>query len=172
VIEKIQNIFRIKELRHRILFTLALLIVYRIGGHIPAPGIDASLLSRFFADQGGGTLFGMFDMFVGGAFKKATVFSLGIMPYISASIIIQLLTNFPLFPKTCQGRRGRSPQNYAVHPLRNSGDFDAAGLRRSRLAAIAAAGTGSFGCDLPGCRFHDVVHDNIHLWHNLHHVAR
>lgn len=95
MIEKIQNIFRIKELRQRILFTLGILIVYRIGGHIPSPGIDASLLQKFFTDQAG-TLFGMFDMFVGGAFKKATVFSLGIMPYISASIIFQLLT--PIFP--------------------------------------------------------------------------
>ncbi|MCX6830722.1 MAG: preprotein translocase subunit SecY, partial [candidate division Zixibacteria bacterium] len=109
MIEKIQNIFRIKELRHRILFTLALLVVYRIGGHIPDPGIDASLLSRFFAQQGGGTLFGMFDMFVGGAFKKASVFSLGIMPYISASIIIQLLTPiFPYFQKLAkEGEEGR-----------------------------------------------------------------
>jgi len=109
VIEKIQNIFRIKELRHRILFTLALLVVYRIGGHIPAPGIDASLLSSFFAQQGGGGLFGMFDMFVGGAFKKASVFSLGIMPYISASIIIQLLTPiFPYFQKLAkEGEEGR-----------------------------------------------------------------
>ena len=109
MIEKIQNIFRIKELRHRILFTLALLVVYRIGGHIPAPGIDASLLSSFFAQQGGGGLFGMFDMFVGGAFKKASVFSLGIMPYISASIIIQLLTPiFPYFQKLAkEGEEGR-----------------------------------------------------------------
>lgn len=109
MIEKIQNIFRIKELRHRILFTLALLVVYRIGGHIPAPGIDASLLSKFFAEQGGGGLFGMFDMFVGGAFKKASVFSLGIMPYISASIIIQLLTPiFPYFQKLAkEGEEGR-----------------------------------------------------------------
>jgi preprotein translocase subunit SecY len=108
VIEKIQNIFKVKELRQRILFTLALLIVYRIGGHIPAPGIDASLLGKFMANQGG-TLFGMFDMFVGGAFRKATVFSLGIMPYISASIIIQLLTPiFPYFQKLArEGEEGR-----------------------------------------------------------------
>lgn len=108
MIEKIQNIFRVKELRQRILFTLGILIVYRIGGHIPTPGVDAALLAKFFTDQAG-TLFGMFDMFVGGAFKKATVFSLGIMPYISASIIIQLLTPiFPYFQKLAkEGEEGR-----------------------------------------------------------------
>lgn len=85
-----QSIFKIEELRKRILFTLALLVVYRIGGHIPTPGIDATVLSSFFGGQEN-TLLGMFDMFAGGAFKKATIFALGIMPYISASIIMQLL---------------------------------------------------------------------------------
>lgn len=108
MIEKIQNIFRIRELRQRILFTLGILVVYRIGGHVPAPGIDASLLQEFFSNQAG-TLFGMFDMFVGGAFQKATIFSLGIMPYISASIIIQLLTPiFPYFQRLSkEGEEGR-----------------------------------------------------------------
>ncbi|MEZ5358970.1 MAG: preprotein translocase subunit SecY [Candidatus Zixiibacteriota bacterium] len=85
-----QSIFKIEELRKRILYTLGLLIVYRIGGHIPTPGIDASVLSSFFAGNQG-TLVGMWDMFAGGAFQKATIFAMGIMPYISASIIIQLL---------------------------------------------------------------------------------
>jgi preprotein translocase subunit SecY len=85
-----ENVFKIPELRKRILFTLALLVVYRIGGHVPTPGIDASALGEFFRSMRG-SLFGLYDMFVGGAFQKATIFSLGIMPYISASIIIQLL---------------------------------------------------------------------------------
>ncbi|MEE9441283.1 MAG: preprotein translocase subunit SecY [candidate division Zixibacteria bacterium] len=85
-----QSIFKIEELRRRIFYTLGLLIVYRIGGHIPTPGIDASVLQSFFAGAQG-TLVGMFDMFAGGAFQKATIFALGIMPYISASIIMQLL---------------------------------------------------------------------------------
>lgn len=85
-----QSIFKIEELRKRILFTFGLLVVYRIGGHIPTPGIDASVLQTFFAGSGN-TLLGMFDMFAGGAFQKATIFALGIMPYISASIIMQLL---------------------------------------------------------------------------------
>ena len=108
MIEKIQNIFKIPELRKKILFTLAILIVYRIGGHIPTPGIDAQVLGEFFS-QARGSLFGMFDMFVGGAFSKATVFSLGIMPYISASIIMQLLgAVIPHFQKLQkEGEEGR-----------------------------------------------------------------
>jgi len=90
VLETFRNVFKIKELRSRILFTLGILVVYRIGGHIPTPGIDGDALFSFFNQQSG-TLFGLFDLFVGGAFTKATIFSLGIMPYISASIILQLL---------------------------------------------------------------------------------
>jgi len=86
-----QNIFRIPELKKRILFSLALLIVYRIGVHIPVPGIDALALASFFA-RAKGTLLGLFDMFSGGAFERLSVFALGIMPYISSSIILQLLT--------------------------------------------------------------------------------
>jgi preprotein translocase subunit SecY len=90
VIESLRNVFKVKELRERVLFTLGILVIYRIGGHIPTPGIDGAALTAYF-EQAQGTLFGMFDLFVGGAFTKATVFALGIMPYISASIIIQLL---------------------------------------------------------------------------------
>jgi preprotein translocase subunit SecY len=86
-----QNIFKIPELKKRILFTLGLLIVYRVGVHVPVPGIDAVALSSFFA-QAEGTIFGIFNMFSGGAFERLSVFALGIMPYISASIILQLLT--------------------------------------------------------------------------------
>jgi preprotein translocase subunit SecY len=86
-----QNIFKIPELKKRIVFTLALLIVYRVGVHVPVPGIDSTALSSFFA-QTEGTIFGIFNMFSGGAFQNLSVFALGIMPYISASIILQLLT--------------------------------------------------------------------------------
>ena len=85
-----QSIFKIEELRKRIFYTLSLLVVYRIGGHIPTPGIDSSVLESFFSGTSG-TLLGMYDMFAGGAFEKATIFAMGIMPYISASIIMQLL---------------------------------------------------------------------------------
>ncbi len=103
-----QNIFKIPELRKRILFTLGILVVYRIGSHIPTPGVDASALGEFFRQQAG-SLFGMYDMFAGGAFAKATIFSLGIMPYISASIIMQLLgTVVPYFQKLQkEGEEGR-----------------------------------------------------------------
>jgi len=85
------NIGKIPELKSRILFTLAMLIVYRMGAHIPVPGIDASVLAQFFS-QAQGSLLGMFDMFSGGALSRLTIFALGIMPYISAAIIIQLMT--------------------------------------------------------------------------------
>ncbi|MDX2501641.1 MAG: preprotein translocase subunit SecY [Deltaproteobacteria bacterium] len=86
-----QNVFKIPELKKRILFTLGLLIVYRIGVHVPVPGIDAVALGSFFK-AAEGTIFGIFNMFSGGAFERLSVFALGIMPYISASIILQLLT--------------------------------------------------------------------------------
>jgi preprotein translocase subunit SecY len=91
VLDTFQNIFRIPELRKRVLFSLGMLLVYRIGCHIPTPGIDTQALAHFF-DQAKGTLLGLFGMFSGGALEKLAVFALGIMPYISSSIIFQLLT--------------------------------------------------------------------------------
>ncbi|MBT0666618.1 preprotein translocase subunit SecY [Geobacter pelophilus] len=91
MIEAFQNIFKIPELKKRVLFSLAMLAVYRVGCHIPTPGIDSIALSHFFK-QAQGTLLGLFDMFSGGALERLTVFALGIMPYISSSIIFQLLT--------------------------------------------------------------------------------
>jgi preprotein translocase subunit SecY len=91
VIEAVQNIFSIPDLRKRILFMLGLLAVYRIGAHIPTPGIDANALEQFFASNQG-TVFGFLDLFSGGNFRRLTIFALGIMPYITASIILQLLT--------------------------------------------------------------------------------
>jgi preprotein translocase subunit SecY len=91
LVSSIQNIFKIAELKSRIFFTLALLAVYRIGCHIPTPGINGEELSKFLTAKGG-ALMGFFDMFSGGALSRVTIFALGIMPYISASIIMQLLT--------------------------------------------------------------------------------
>ena len=91
IIASFQNIFKIQELKNRVLFTLALLAVYRVGAHIPTPGINGEALSRFLTERGG-ALMGFFDMFSGGALSRVTIFALGIMPYISASIILQLLT--------------------------------------------------------------------------------
>lgn len=90
MIEKFRNIFNIPELRKRILFTLSLLFVVRIGAHVPVPGIDGEALGAAIQNFQN-TLFGLYDLFAGGAFQKATLFALGIMPYISASIIIQLM---------------------------------------------------------------------------------
>lgn len=91
MIETFQNIFKIPELKKRVIFSLLMLGVYRIGSHIPVPGIDSHALAEFFT-KAQGTILGFFDMFSGGGLRRLTVFALGIMPYISASIILQLLT--------------------------------------------------------------------------------
>jgi preprotein translocase subunit SecY len=90
-LEAFANVFRVPDLRKRVLFALALLAVYRLGGHIPTPGIDTNKLEEFFR-QNQGTLFGYLDVFSGGSFRRLTIFALGIMPYITSSIILQLLT--------------------------------------------------------------------------------
>lgn len=90
-LSRVQNIFKVEELKNRVIFTLALLTVYRIGCHIPTPGINGDALSKFLS-QNAGAFMGFFDMFSGGALSRVTIFALGIMPYISASIIMQLLT--------------------------------------------------------------------------------
>lgn len=112
-VESFRNIFKIEELRNRLLFTLALLVVVRIGAHITLPGIDATLLAEAQKNQSDNTLFGLYDLFVGGAFSNAAIFALGIMPYISASIIIQLLgAVFPYFQKLQkEGEEGRKKIN-------------------------------------------------------------
>ena len=104
----VQNIFSIPELRKRILFTLGMLAVYRVGCHVPTPGIDASVLSKFFEGTQG-TLLGLVSAFTGGALRRMTVFALGIMPYISASIILQLLTVVfePVERLAKEGEQGR-----------------------------------------------------------------
>src|SRR3984957_20649163 len=88
--DTIANMFRIPDLRKRIFFTLGLLAVYRFGGHIPTPGVDFNRLQEYFQQNAGG-IFGFMDMFSGGNLRRLTIFALGIMPYITASIILQLL---------------------------------------------------------------------------------
>jgi len=102
----VQNIGRIKELRDRILFTFALLAVYRIGAFVVTPGIDPNVVKQFFS-QLQGTVFGLFNLFSGGALEQLSIFSLGIMPYISASIILQLLT--VVIPKLEQLKKEGEP---------------------------------------------------------------
>ncbi|MFZ5515749.1 MAG: preprotein translocase subunit SecY [Candidatus Zhuqueibacterota bacterium] len=109
MIKSIQSIFRIPDLKKRIIFTLLILVVNRIGSHIPVPGINGKALFEFFQQMGGGGIFSLYDMFAGGALMQATVFALGIMPYISASIILQLLgAVVPYFQKLQkEGEEGR-----------------------------------------------------------------
>jgi len=95
MIQAFGNIFKVPELRRKVLFTLFIIVVYRIGAHVPTPGIDGVALARFFQSisrTAGGQLFGIMGMFSGGALQKLTIFALGIMPYVSSSIILQLLT--------------------------------------------------------------------------------
>src|SRR5580658_1378748 len=108
MLEKLLNVFRIPDLRKRILFTLGLLAVYRLGGHIPTPGVNADKLQQFF-EQNRGTFLGFVDLFSGGQLRRLTIFALGIMPYITASIILQLLTVVyePLAKLQKEGELGR-----------------------------------------------------------------
>lgn len=104
-----RNIFKIHELRQRIIYTLALLFIVRLGSHLTIPGVDAQLLSESMKNASSDNLFGLYDLFVGGAFSNAAIFALGIMPYISASIILQLMgAVVPYFQKLQQeGEEGR-----------------------------------------------------------------
>jgi preprotein translocase subunit SecY len=106
------NIFKIPDLKKKVLITLGIIAIYRIGAFVPTPGIDGARLAQFFdnlARSSGGTLFGIMNMFSGGAMKRLTIFALGIMPYISASIILQLLTTvIPALERLArQGEEGR-----------------------------------------------------------------
>ncbi len=111
--DNIRNIFKIKELRERLVFTAIILIIVRFGSHVTVPGVDAGVLAESMRNQSSNTLFGLYDLFVGGAFSNAAIFALGIMPYISASIIIQLLgAVVPFFQKLQhEGENGRKKIN-------------------------------------------------------------
>src|SRR5450432_2490943 len=108
MLQSLRNIWDIPDLRKRVLFTLGLLAVYRIGGHVPTPGVDFVALQKAF-EQGQGSLLGFVDLFSGGNLRRATIFALGIMPYITSSIILQLLTVVyePLAKLQKEGELGR-----------------------------------------------------------------
>src|SRR5206468_5179919 len=139
MLESFQNVFRIPELKRRVLFSIALLCVYRLGGHIPTPGVNSEALVTAFASQAN-SLFGLYDLFVGGSFAKATVFALGIMPYISASIILQLLgAVVPYFEKLQkEGEEGRKK----ITQLTRTGTVIVAAAQASGMA-IYLQGTGA-----------------------------
>ncbi len=114
--ESLRNIFKIQELRTRVLFTIGMLVIVRLGSHITLPGVNAGVLAELLKTQAGQStgLFGLYDLFVGGAFSKAAIFSLGIMPYITSSIILQLLgAVVPYFQKLQKegGEEGRKKIN-------------------------------------------------------------
>lgn len=115
MLKTIVNMFRIPDLKKKILFTALFLVLYRLGSFIPLPGVNATALKEFFAGarEGGNTLFGLLDLFVGGNFERASVFALGIMPYITASIVIQLLGSIvPYFEKLRkEGADGQKKMN-------------------------------------------------------------
>ncbi|MEO8209307.1 MAG: preprotein translocase subunit SecY [bacterium] len=154
-VESFRNIFKIEELRKRLLFTLAILVVVRIGAHITLPGIDATLLAEAQKNQSDNTLFGLYDLFVGGAFKNAAIFALGIMPYISASIIIQLLgAVFPYFQKLQkEGEEGRKK----INQLTRVGTIPVAALQAwgvsVQLASRNVGGLGVISPDISGFFF-------------------
>jgi preprotein translocase subunit SecY len=107
-VPRIPNLFAVPELKEKLLFTLLCLAIYRAGAHIATPGVDVQVLADFIRNQGAGTFFGMYDMFVGGGLSRATVLALGIMPYISASIMFQLGgAVFPYIEKLQKEEEGR-----------------------------------------------------------------
>lgn len=111
MVKTVPNIFKIPDLRKKILFTLAMVVVYRLGTHIPTPGLNPQAL-KLFLENVRGTFFGLYDIFVGGALSRASIFALGIMPYISASIIFQLLgAVFPKIEKLQRDEEGRKKIN-------------------------------------------------------------
>jgi preprotein translocase subunit SecY len=104
----IPNLFKVPELKEKILFTLLCLLLYRIGAHVATPGVNVQALTDFLQTAGQGTLFSLYDLFAGGGFSRATVFALGIMPYISASIVFQLAGPvFPTIEKMQRDEEGR-----------------------------------------------------------------
>jgi len=115
MIQKIKNIFSIPELRSKILFTIGILIVVRLGSQVPIPGINPDAL-RQTMESLSNTFFGLYNLFTGGAFSQAAIFGLGIMPYISVSIIVQILqTTLPYFQRLSQeGESGRAKINQII----------------------------------------------------------
>ena len=160
-IDAFVNAFKIEDLRKKLLFTLAVLIIYRIGAHITIPGVNSAILGEYFRNSN--NLFGLYDSFTGGAFAKATIFALGIMPYISASIIIQLMGSvipgIQMLQK--EGQEGRAKLNQytryftvALSALQGWGISVwlsnlkvtvASGASLSVLADDFASGTGNIG---------------------------
>src|SRR5947208_8547097 len=138
--QAVQNIFRTPELKEKILFTLLCLFVYRLGAHVTVPGVDPQALTDFFRNQGrGGGLLGLYDLFTGGQLSRATVFALGIMPYISSSIFVQIAgAVLPQVEKMQKDEEGRKRVNQWTR------------YATVILAAVQAWGFALFTESLPG----------------------
>ena len=165
--EAFANIFRVPDLRKRLLFTLGLLAVYRLGGHIPTPGINLQRWEEFFSSQSG-SIFGFFDLFAGGNIRRLTVFALGIMPYITASIILQLLTVVvPTLEKLQkEGELGRRKITQWTRYL-----TIILSIVQSFGIAAGPAGDAAGHRDQPGLRLHLADDPLADHRHGLHHVA-
>ena len=165
--EKLANIFRIPDLRKRILFTLGLLAVYRLGGHIPTPGMNADKLQQFF-EQNRGSFLGFVDLFSGGQLRRLTIFALGIMPYITASIILQLLTVVyePLAKLQKEGELGRKKITQWTRYL----TVILSAVQSFGIAISLQRGGGDFVIN-PGSAFHPDDHADPDHGQRLHHVA-
>ena len=136
-----------EELKKRIWFTLGALLVYRLGTYIPLPGIDPNAWDQIFQSQAGGIL-GMFNMFAGGGIHRMAIFALNIMPYISASIIIQLMTTVSPTLEAAQERgRGRPQDDQSVHALFDGGAGRVPGIRHRRRSRRRGPG----GQSIPDC---------------------
>src|SRR5204863_7280836 len=144
----VPNSFRTPELKEKILFTLLCLLVYRVGAHVTAPGVDPAALTDFFKNQsGGGGLLGLYDLFTGGQLSRATVFALGIMPYISASIFVQIAgALIPQVEKMQKDEEGRKKLNewtrYGTIPLAAVQGWAFALFAEGLKGAVAVPGAG------------------------------
>ena len=173
MLDTLKNLFAVADLRNRVLFTLGMLAVYRVGNHIPTPGVNSEAL-RILAEQAQNTMFGLYDMFTGGSLSRITIFALGVMPYISSSIILQLLTVvWPYLERLSkEGELGRRKITQytryltlllaAVQSLGIAIYLERQTADRRRPAAGLRAGLG-----LPP-RLHADADDR----HHVHHVAR
>ncbi len=168
ILSSIQNIFSIPDLRKRVLFMLALLAVYRVGAIIPTPGINHMALEQLF-DTNAGTIFGFMNLFSGGAMRRFSIFALGIMPYITASIILQLATVVvPYLEKLSkEGELGRKKITQYTRYL-----TVALTLFQGFMTAIALERSGSQIVLNPGWGFRFMVYDHTDHRHGLRHVDR
>ena len=167
-LEAVANVFRVPDLRKRLLFTLALLAVYRLGGHIPTPGIDANQSGRISSARTRARCLASSIVFSGGTFRRLTIFALGIMPYITSSIILQLLTVVvPDARKAAERRRTRAAQDHAVDPLSDGHPGADSVLWHRDGAAGRAAGLRHQS----RTRLHPDDHAELDHRHGVHHVA-